>query len=669
MIFSLRNFLIALPLIVVTQVLLAAEQSIESLTITASRQAQESNNLSLAAIKNVNDVKALHISEVLTQSPGTWISRGNGQEHLTAIRSPVLTGAGGCGPFLMTEDNVSLRAPAFCNANQLFDVNFEQVDSIEVLRGPGTAFHGSNAMHGVINMVSPRFVEKRYTAVGVEYENSHEFYRLSVDHRDENWLLQWNGAKDNGYKDDSGYEQQKLRFKYRNQGSSWSLTHNVNLTYLDQETAGYVDGKNAYKDSARKKENADPEAFRKASSFRYHAEWALAVNAHLDILITPYVRANEMEFLMHFLPGTPFEENGHNSVGFLSAYYIAVTDYFNVVTGLDFDYTDGYLKQTQSQPGFGPFPQGKHYDYDVNVATTAAFIQGELSILEDITLTLGNRWEYARYDYTNNLSDGKDCPLCRYTRPADDKRGFYNWSPKASLSWNYFNNEIIYLTAAQAYRSPQTAELFRLEGEQTVANIDSEKIKSLELGLKGYLFDRVNYQLSIYKMYKDNVIYKDASRANVDNQKTKHQGAEISLSLRVIDQLLLSTQFSYGKHQYDSNYDANVKGNVVDTAPQHIHNVMLSWVPVPEARLDLEWVYLGKYYLDPENDFSYSGHQLVNLRYKHELPQRWTISFGVQNLMDTDYADRVDLTATGLIQERYFIGEPRNVKIGLSKVF
>ncbi len=57
MIFSMRNFLISLPLIMVPQTLLAAEQSIESLTITASRQAQESNNLSLTAIKNVNDVK------------------------------------------------------------------------------------------------------------------------------------------------------------------------------------------------------------------------------------------------------------------------------------------------------------------------------------------------------------------------------------------------------------------------------------------------------------------------------------------------------------------------------------------------------------------------------------------------------------------------------------
>ena len=82
--------------------------------------------------------------------PGTWISRGNGQESLTALRSPVLTGAGSCGAFYMAADNISLRAPGFCNVNQLFDANTEQAGRIEVLRGPATALYGSNAMHGVI---------------------------------------------------------------------------------------------------------------------------------------------------------------------------------------------------------------------------------------------------------------------------------------------------------------------------------------------------------------------------------------------------------------------------------------------------------------------------------------------------------------------------------------
>ncbi len=85
---------------------------------------------------------------------GAWISRGSGQEHLTALRSPVLTGAGGCGSFYMAVDGIELTTPGFCNVNQLFDANPERASEIEIIKEPATALYGSNAMHGVINLFS-----------------------------------------------------------------------------------------------------------------------------------------------------------------------------------------------------------------------------------------------------------------------------------------------------------------------------------------------------------------------------------------------------------------------------------------------------------------------------------------------------------------------------------
>ncbi|MFM7119458.1 MAG: hypothetical protein ACKOZX_04260, partial [Gammaproteobacteria bacterium] len=42
-------------------------------------------------------IGATHVSEALVRVPGVWIARGSGQEHLTAIRSPVYAGLGACG--------------------------------------------------------------------------------------------------------------------------------------------------------------------------------------------------------------------------------------------------------------------------------------------------------------------------------------------------------------------------------------------------------------------------------------------------------------------------------------------------------------------------------------------------------------------------------------------
>jgi len=66
---------------------------------------------------------------------GVMIQRGSGQESLTAIRSPVLAGAGACGGFLFLE-NACRSGVGFCNVNELMEVNTEQAQAIEILRGP-----------------------------------------------------------------------------------------------------------------------------------------------------------------------------------------------------------------------------------------------------------------------------------------------------------------------------------------------------------------------------------------------------------------------------------------------------------------------------------------------------------------------------------------------------
>ena len=96
------------------------------------------------------------------------IQRGSGQESLTAIRSPVLTGAGSCGAFLFLENGVPMRPVGFCNVNVLFEVNTEQAQAVEVLRGPGSALYGSNAMHGTVNVLQPWPLERPLLAASLD---------------------------------------------------------------------------------------------------------------------------------------------------------------------------------------------------------------------------------------------------------------------------------------------------------------------------------------------------------------------------------------------------------------------------------------------------------------------------------------------------------------------
>lgn len=661
--------------LVITSIAQALET--ETVTVTAQRSESLEPAVSISSVRNNEDTPLLHIHELMTQSPSTWISKGNGQEHLTAIRSPVFTGTAGCASFIMSEDNIPLRSTPFCNVNQLMDVNSEQADRVEVLRGPGTAFHGSGALHGVINVISPSFSEQTYTRLAAEYENTHDYGRLIFDHRNSNHIIQGHFTDDNGYKDDSGFTQQKLRYKYKQEADDWTLIHNINASNLEQQTAGFVTGTDAYKVRSNRKKNLDPDAFRNAYSVRYHAVISRPTTDDGLFVITPYLRTNDMEFLMHFQPGKPLEESGNHSAGFQSAYTRHFLNNTELTTGFDIDYSTGYLKQYQNTPHSNPamFPTGEHYDFTVDVLSTAMYFHSNTHLHERLALILGTRLEYIQYDYNNKLDANNACAqsaTCRYSAPDDAKKNVYHWSPRVALNWQWLDQQMAFINITKAHRAPHTHELFRLENGQRTARIDAENVTSIELGFSGNILNTALYQLSFYAMEKDNVIFKDNNRQNVDNQKTEHYGAELSLAVDITRYVTLSGNFSYGNHQYASNHflsggtGANIKGNMMDTAPRHLHQAAITIKPVDISRITFEAVYMGRYYLDPENLFSYDGHTLYNLRYQQFLPDGWELGLGIYNLDDTLYADRADVLGT---TERYFIGEPRSTRLSIAKQF
>ena len=142
-----------------------SDERIEELVVTSRRRDEplllHAGNLSQLSDEAISAIGHQHIHELMTRMPGVWIGRGSGQEHLTAIRSPVLTGAGSCGDFLFLEDSIPIRPSGFCNVNQMFEMNTETASRIEVIRGPGSALYGSNALHGIVNVLTPALQKDR----------------------------------------------------------------------------------------------------------------------------------------------------------------------------------------------------------------------------------------------------------------------------------------------------------------------------------------------------------------------------------------------------------------------------------------------------------------------------------------------------------------------------
>lgn len=654
-----------------------AEEVHEEVLVTASRISESATSLPLAwsAVdeQGIDMTGHVHINELMQRVPGAWISRGNGQESLPSLRSPVLTGAGSCGAFYMAADTISLRAPGFCNINQLFDANTEQAGRVEVIKGPATASYGSNAMHGVINVLSAAPAQALDHSLSVEagpYDYYRAKYRYSRTEGKHGIAVNLNGTTDGGYKDDSGYDQQKMTLRHDYDGETWDITSALDYTNLNQETAGFIQGYKVYEDEDLKDTNPNPEAYRDARSVRVYSRASRELGENSTLVLTPYYRDNDMEFLMHFLPWQPVEENGHSSFGLQGALH---TDFSSGrwSNGFETEYTDGSLKETQAEAFSPNQPAGVHYDYQVDAITAAAFSQGNLQLADAWQVSGGLRYEWTEYDYDNRTDDGYACSpeasACRFYRPADRSDDFGEFSLNLGTSLEILPGQIAYLRAARGFRAPQATELYRLQSGQETADLDPEKLDNLEIGLRGST-EGLSYTVSAYTMRKDDVIFQDANRFNVSGAKTRHEGIEASVDFRFAEDWYFGAVASYAKHRYDSRIEllgssGDIKGNDIDTAPRHMGSARLGWNFSPEGTAELEWIYLGSHYLEPDNKHKYDGHQLVNLRVASDIGKRWRATLRVTNLLDEDFAERADF---GFGNYRYFVGQPRGayVEIG-----
>jgi len=650
-------------------------------TRSQSDVANQAQAIDILSESELQEIALVHIQEAMLRVPGANLQRGNGQEYLPALRSPVLTGGGACGAILTMEDNIPLRPSGFCNVNELFEAHTEQARQIEVLRGPGTAYYGSNALHGMINVVTHK-PDSPGGKLGLDV-GPNDFVRGGLSQQFNDAGIKATLTHDGGYRDDSGLDQQKLSLWRRHKGVKRNITYGATFTNLSQETAGYILGKDSFKNRSTAKMNFDPVAYRDASAGRIWMNAVFETAGGNELRLTPFARYSDMDFLLHFLPGDPLEENGQRSVGLQSLLLnesMFSENNVRIYIGLDLEYTDAFLKQTQALPTSGSnflmetVPQGKQYDYEVSSWLMAPFINLEWQITDVLQLVVGLRYERLEYDYDNRMlsgrarEDGSACGFggCRYTRPDDRSDSFENVSPNIGLIWDTSEYNQVYLNIASGFRAPQATELYRLQRDQEVANLSSEQLDSIAAGFRGRLY-RVSYDVSTYLMRKENFIFRDSDFFNVSNGKTDHKGLELQMAAQLADGVGFSLNASYAKHSYDYHQILNgvdISGNDIDTAPELFGSLQLSWEVTPHIHAELEWVHMDEYYMDPENLHQYEGHNLFNARVAYTAGTRWSISARVMNLADAEYAERADFTS--FTQERYFPGEPVRLLVGFT---
>ena len=620
--------------------------------------------------------RANHVHELLVRVPGVWISRGSGHEHLTAIRSGVLTGAGACGEFLLLENGIPVRPAGFCNVNNLFEVNTEQAAAVEVVRGPGSALFGGNALHGVINTVTATTAEDWRASVEA---GPYDYAQVRLHGGGDQWNVSALSTSSGGYRDDTGYGQQKAYLGLATKAGEWHVTGSVSATLLNQETGGFVRGFRAY-DTPARTSNPNPEAYRDAWSTRAASVWQRTLHGGRTVTVTPYVRRSSMAFLQHFLPGQPLEQNAQSSGGVIVRVDGGRRNRWTA--GAVVETFDATLSERQDGPTRGSAflvatrPAGTHYDFDVDGTTLAGYYDIGLELAPEVELVASVRLERNSYGYDNHhlvgntRDDGTACGFggCLYTRPADRDDAYTNAAGRLGVQRSMDAGTLVYAVAGLGFRPPQTTELYRLQSGQTIADLDSERLRAFETGARGS-FGMLDFDIAAYVETTQDLIFRDANGFNVSDGTTRSTGLEADVAWRS-GRHSLEVATAWGRHRYAFTRAAGrgeriVDGNDVDTAPRWLGSAHWRWSG-EVLTSEFEVAYIGSHYVDAANTARYGGHALLNWRGDWKVTPRVRLFARLLNLLDAAYADRADFAFGSY---RYFPGMPRQIYLGAEVAF
>lgn len=689
----------------------SGESALPEMTVTGTREgellSETPATVDVVKDRTLRETRPTHPKDVLNQVPGVWISNLSGEGHSTAIRQPLTTSP----VYLYLEDGIPTRSTGFFNHNALYEINVPQAGGIEVMKGPGSALYGSDAIGGTINVLTrtpPKSAEFEASAEAGAFGWKRALMSGGNAKGDDAWRASLNLTHTDGWQDDAGYDRQTGTARWdRALGDDALLKTVLSFSKVDQQHVGKL---SAGEFAATPRANNVPFSYRQVDALRLSTAYERET-ADTLISITPYFRDDSMEIIpnwsVSYDPSRYVTQN--RSFGFLSKYRRDFQPLrARLIVGLDFDYSPGSRDEdsirldklgnayggTSYSLNTGVAPV-KIYEYDVNYRGISPYVHGEASLTERLRVTAGLRYDDMQYDYTNRFNNGvagatQGAPgpypaSGWYGHVASTTVGYSHWGPKLGATYAFSDALSGFASYSNSFRAPSEGQVFRGSREFTAPKAQAAAeslldlrpvvVDNLELGLRGKSGRGLRYEASVYHMTKrdDIVSYIDPvtqGRTVVNAGKTLHRGVELGLGAPLARDWQLDVSLSYARHTYEewvavvNGKNIDYSGKEMEAAPRVIANTRLTYAPgyLNGGRVQLEWFRLGSYWLDAANTGKYGGHDLVNLRANYPFGKGMEVFGSISNLFDKRYAETADGSGAA---PTYTAGLPRLAILGL----
>lgn len=447
-----------------------------SATRERRRRAEGSATIDALDGAEMRRTRAAHPAGIMNRLAGVHVSELSGEGHSMAIRQPITTKP----MYLFVEDGIPTRPTGFFNHNALYEVNIPQAGGVEILKGPGTALYGSDAIGGVVNVLTRpapttpiiegtfeggAFGYRRMLATG-GFTRGRNGVRADVNltHSD-NW------------KEQAPFDRQSATLRWDAAlGAGWAARTVITGSRIDQQDVPPISPAQFENDPTL---NLAPIAYRRVRALRLSSE--LERQSGRDLwTITPFARLNRMELLpswqLTFDPQTWDTRNW--SVGLLAKWRRdIVPQRARVILGADLDWSPGsflanraIVSRANATSPWTSYTAGEtQYDYDVTYEQASPYLHIEVSPFRRLRLDAGVRADFARYEYENALST---VDTGAHRRPASTARTYSAVNPKLGATAELARWLNVFGSYRQGFRAPSQGQLFQQNAAANTVDLD-----------------------------------------------------------------------------------------------------------------------------------------------------------------------------------------------------
>jgi vitamin B12 transporter len=573
-------------------------------TKTESELEEVSSSVSVITQTEIERKKVDTVAELLRSIPGLDVARSGGPGKNTSV---YLRG-GNSGHTLVLVDGVQVNSPTLGSFN-FADLSVDNIERIEIVRGPQSTLYGSDAIGGVINIITKKGTGK--PAVSLLFEGgSYESYRgaasvtagtekvdfsLAASYQETDGISA--ASEEEGNREEDGYKNGTISMRVGAEVFP-EARMDVSLRYMDSETDLDALGMD------------DPNYVQESETIIFGSRFSHYVTQWWEHILKLHFTENELEYTDPDTPWNNFQidtaireaEWQHN---------LYLFDEADILTlGAE------YEKQQGENEGV----------FDDSIINRAAYIQNQVALLdESLFLTVGARVD----DHSIFGSEDTYRLGLAYLLKASNTRFKANWGT--------------------GFKSPTLNDLFYQDpwGSRGNPELEPEESKGFDVGIEQRLWeDRIFLGATYFYNSVDNLIewveYLPWMWEPQNVAEARSEGWEIEAAINPIDEVELSANYTF------TDSEDKQTGNELPRRPEHKFNLTLNYQPWNVLNINLDLNYVGRRWDDAANTERSDSYTKLDLAAYYNITDHAQLFGRVENLLDEEYEEVLTYGAPGI---------------------